>query len=153
MPICSSIKQKIKLQQVQQRVQQQQLLRRRMAAMNSRITGSSGSGMPTTSGALSPGSSVPSSALSTSSSSSSLHLPQQHSPHTPGMGGKPGSSTLTPPPKVLQALKQVCSSFPYSLAIFLENISVSRSRLPIESFVCRFKKKRLVSKLLMVIRT
>ncbi|XP_045763305.1 histone lysine acetyltransferase CREBBP isoform X10 [Maniola jurtina] len=35
-PFCSSIKQKLKQQQVQQRVQQQQLLRRRMAAMNTR---------------------------------------------------------------------------------------------------------------------
>lgn len=35
-PFCSSIKQKLKQQQVQQRVQQAKLLRRRMAAMNTR---------------------------------------------------------------------------------------------------------------------
>lgn len=88
---------------MQQRVQQQQLIRRRMAAMNSRITNSSGSGVSSSSGALSPGSSVQNS--SSSSSSSSHHVPQQHSPHAPGMGVKPGA--LTPPPSVLQALKQV----------------------------------------------
>lgn len=144
-PICSSIKQKIKLQQVQQRVQQQQLLRRRMAAMNSRITGGSGSGLPSTSGALSPGSSGPNSALS--SSSSSLHLGQQHSPHTPGMGGKPGSNTGTPPPSVLQALKQVCSLFYYTVLKMFWHRKFYAALI-----VRRFKKKLLVNKPLMAIR-
>lgn len=45
-PFCSSIKQKLKQQQLQQRVQQAKLLRRRMAAMNTRAAPPSASPPP-----------------------------------------------------------------------------------------------------------
>ncbi|KAK7591108.1 hypothetical protein V9T40_002721 [Parthenolecanium corni] len=72
-PKWSTAKEKLKLvkQLLQQRLQHQQPLRRRMAATNSRITRGSGSNLPSTSDALLSASSSPGSALS--SSSSSLH--------------------------------------------------------------------------------
>lgn len=58
--------------------------------------------MPSTTNALSPaGSGIG----GNSGPNSQTSMSQQHSPHAPGMGVKPGTST--PPERVLQVLKQV----------------------------------------------
>lgn len=58
-PFCSSIKQKLKQQQVQQRVQQAKLVRRRMAAMNTRAGGGTSSPPPPSTSLASPPPSKP----------------------------------------------------------------------------------------------
>ncbi|XP_060531445.1 CREB-binding protein isoform X3 [Cylas formicarius] len=109
-PFCPNIKYKLKQQQLQQRLQQAQLLRRRMAVM-SRTT-------PTTSAMPGANSSVPMGvgnvqqvmpgAISPAGGmNSGLANPAMgiQSPHPPGIGLKPG--TQTPPANVLQVVKQV----------------------------------------------
>ncbi|KAL0268194.1 UNVERIFIED_CONTAM: hypothetical protein PYX00_010225 [Menopon gallinae] len=86
-PFCLNIKHKLKQQQLQHRLQQAQLLRRRMAVMNTRAK-------PTA---------TPSSQAVSPVSGQNVMLPMQ-SPHQ-GIGLKPG--TQTPPPNVLQVVKQV----------------------------------------------
>ncbi|KAK6630216.1 hypothetical protein RUM43_015009 [Polyplax serrata] len=86
-PFCLNIKHKLKQQQLQHRLQQAQLLRRRMAVMNTRAK-------PT---------STPSSQAVSPVSGQNVMLPMQ-SPHQ-GIGLKPGAQT--PPPNVLQVVKQV----------------------------------------------
>lgn len=84
-PFCSNIKHKLKQQQLQQRLQQAQLLRRRVAVMNTRAApgmGGTGSSPPPTSAP-----------------------PALASP--PLSGAKPTPATHTPPPNVLQVVKQV----------------------------------------------
>lgn len=81
----------MKQQQLQARLQQAQLLRRRMAVMNTR-----GGGSTVMPAAVSPGAQqavvMPT-------------LPTPGPPHQPGIGLKPG--TQTPPANVLQVVKQV----------------------------------------------
>lgn len=94
-PFCQNIKYKMKQQQLQARLQQAQLLRRRMAVMNTR-----GGGSTVMPAAVSPGAQqavvMPT-------------LPTPGPPHQPGIGLKPG--TQTPPANVLQVVKQVHLSF------------------------------------------
>jgi E1A/CREB-binding protein len=85
-PFCSNIKAKLKQQQVQQRLQSAQLLRRRMAVMNTTRTTT---GMGSTGGSPPPTPATP-----------SLASP-------PLTGSKPTPATHTPPPNVLQVVKQV----------------------------------------------
>lgn len=100
MPFCSNIKHKLKQQQLQQRLQQAQLLRRRMAmtTQNSRTMSGAGSGAPVQ-GAVMPSLQNP---ATPAAQGAVLGLP---SPHQPGIGLKPG--TQTPPANVLQVVKQV----------------------------------------------
>lgn len=88
MPFCQNIKYKMKQQQLQARLQQAQLLRRRMAVMNTR-----GSAAVMGSAAVSPG------------APQTVVMPAPGPPHQPGIGLKPG--TQTPPANVLQVVKQV----------------------------------------------
>ncbi|XP_046672047.1 CREB-binding protein-like [Homalodisca vitripennis] len=85
-PFCQNIKYKMKQQQLQARLQQAQLLRRRMAVMNT-----TGRMNPT---AVSPG--APQAVVMPA-----LTAPLSHQP----VPGKPG--TQTPPANVLQVVKQV----------------------------------------------
>jgi len=89
-PFCQNIKYKMKQQQLQARLQQAQLLRRRMAVMNTRGSAVMGSS------AVSPG------------AQQAVVMPALPAPspqHQPGIGLKPG--TQTPPANVLQVVKQV----------------------------------------------
>lgn len=120
-PFCPNIKHKMKQQQLQQRVQQAQLLRRRMAVMNSRPTAQTSSSVSSNSVSSTPSSAVSNmsgGAVSPVSVSSGPGMQQNQSnapppgvvpsmmqPHQPGMGMKPG--TQTPPANVLQVVKQV----------------------------------------------
>ncbi|XP_044255376.1 CREB-binding protein-like isoform X6 [Tribolium madens] len=106
-PFCSNIKHKLKQQQLQQRLQQAQLLRRRMAVMNTRTLPQGNTmtstvslaGVPSVGpGAVSPANSMNSSGMANSAIGIT-------SPHQPGIGLKPG--TQTPPANVLQVVKQV----------------------------------------------
>lgn len=110
-PFCSNIKHKLKQQQLQQRLQQAQLLRRRMAVMNTTRTMQPTNTIPGTNvpsltsgpqsvvpGAVSPASSLNANALANSGMG-------MQSPHQAGIGIKPG--TQTPPANVLQVVKQV----------------------------------------------
>lgn len=81
-PFCSNIKHKLKQQQLQQRLQQAQLLRRRMAVMNTRG--------PAPGGPCSPPPPPP---------------PALASP--PLAGAKPTPTGITAPPHVLQVVKQI----------------------------------------------
>lgn len=109
-PFCLNIKHKLKQQQLQQRLQQAQLLRRRMAAMNTRtsvpvgaLPGSScapgmiGAGPTAVSpvGVLGPGAANAGGGMVVG-----LQPPTQ-----PGIGLKPGAQT--PNANVLQVVKQV----------------------------------------------
>lgn len=117
-PFCSNIKHKLKQQQLQQRLQQAQLLRRRMAVMSRGVAPSSVSALPGTNnmmsvgggsggtqsvvpggGAISPANSIGSGGLANAG------MGGIQSPHQPGIGLKPG--TQTPPANVLQVVKQV----------------------------------------------
>lgn len=116
-PFCSNIKYKIKQQQLQQRLQQVQLMRRRMAVMNTRPTVSTTSGPGTggaTGGAVPPMSSPaavgagavsPAGSIGPNTALTAGPLGGMQSPHQPGIGHKPG--TQTPPANVLQVVKQV----------------------------------------------
>lgn len=126
-PFCPNIKHKLKQQQLQQRLQQAQLLRRRMAVMNTRTVAPTAvpalpSNVPTTGGNQGgPGAGIPqmqpnnvgnpmpggSGGMSPASAVSSpiSHMGNMGSPHQPGIGLKPG--TQTPPANVLQVVKQV----------------------------------------------
>ncbi|CAG9863013.1 unnamed protein product [Phyllotreta striolata] len=109
-PFCSNIKHKLKQQQLQQRLQQAQLLRRRMAVMSrgtqpvaSPIPGGGGMGMGG-SGVQSvvPGAVSPANSINPGLPNPSMGM---QSPHQPGIGLKPGAQT--PPANVLQVVKQV----------------------------------------------
>lgn len=105
-PFCSNIKYKMKQQQLQQRLQQAQLLRRRMAVMNTRTVapttsvpgnavspmsgGSPSMGAVSPAGGLGPGGGLP----------TPTGLAGMQAPHQSGIGLKPG--TQTPPANVLQ---------------------------------------------------
>lgn len=96
MPFCLNIKHKLKQQQLQQRLQQAQLLRRRMATM-------------TTMGTRPPVAGAPGAALPGTSQAPTPPAPGvvggMQPPHQPGIGLKPG--TQAPSPNVLQVVKQV----------------------------------------------
>lgn len=87
------------------RLQQAQLLRRRMAVMNTRAPSSQSmpSGVPAIQSAPIPSGSGGMSPQSVASPVSSMS--GMGSPHQPGIGLKPG--TQTPPANVLQVVKQV----------------------------------------------
>lgn len=120
-PFCPNIKHKMKQQQLQQRVQQAQLLRRRMAVMNSRPTAQTSSSVTSTpvpsapsnpvtamaSGAVSPVTVAPGQAMQQGQPNvpPTSVVPSLMQSHQPGMGMKPG--TQTPPANVLQVVKQV----------------------------------------------
>lgn len=107
-PFCPNIKHKLKQQQLQHRLQQAQMLRRRMEVM-SRTTpqanalanpgvGMGGAGQQVLPGAISPAGGI--------SSGKGMPNPSMGIPsHQPGIGLKPG--TQTPPANVLQVVKQV----------------------------------------------
>ncbi|KAJ8934660.1 hypothetical protein NQ318_017026 [Aromia moschata] len=109
-PFCSNIKHKLKQQQLQQRLQQAQLLRRRMAVMSrtaptanalpgaNNVPMGGGGVQPVVPGAVSPANPMATGGLS----SPAMGI---QSPHQPGIGLKPG--TQTPPANVLQVVKQV----------------------------------------------
>ncbi|KAJ8981154.1 hypothetical protein NQ317_013819 [Molorchus minor] len=109
-PFCSNIKYKLKQQQLQQRLQQAQLLRRRMAVMTrttptanalpgpNNVPMSGGGMQPVVPGAVSPANPMATGGLS----NPAMGI---QSPHQPGIGLKPG--TQTPPANVLQVVKQV----------------------------------------------
>lgn len=94
------------------RLQQAQLLRRRMAVMNTRtntapvnpitpaVPSIQASQMPGPPGGMSP--------ASVASPASNSSMGGMTSPHQPGIGMKP--TTSTPSPNVLQVVKQVCFS-------------------------------------------
>nr|CAD7396910.1 unnamed protein product [Timema poppensis] len=99
-PFCLNIKHKLKQQQLQQRLQQAQLLRRRMAVMNTRAAVPSvtqGSSALLASGATSPGIMA-----APTNPGMVMSLPSPHQ----GGGLKPGTPQ-TPSPNVLQVVKQV----------------------------------------------
>jgi E1A/CREB-binding protein len=109
-PFCSNIKHKLKQQQLQQRLQQAQLLRRRMAVMNTRtlpqgnaIPGANSVGLASGVQSVVPGAVSPANSMNSSGLANSAMGIQ--SPHQPGIGLKPG--TQTPPANVLQVVKQV----------------------------------------------
>ncbi|KAL3266918.1 hypothetical protein HHI36_011068 [Cryptolaemus montrouzieri] len=112
-PFCSNIKHKLKQQQLQQRLQQAQLLRRRMAVMNTRtVPQGSAAVLPgANSVAMGPGGvqSVVPGAVSPANSMNVMGLGNAglglQTPHQPGVGLKPG--TQTPPANVMQVVKQV----------------------------------------------
>lgn len=111
-PFCSNIKYKMKQQQLQQRLQQAQLLRRRMAVMNTRTaaqtpTMGANAVSPMSSGPPSVGNPAvsPAGSLGAGGLPNSAGLPGMQSPHQPGIGLKPG--TQTPPANVLQVVQQV----------------------------------------------
>lgn len=112
-PFCSNIKHKLKQQQLQQRLQQAQLLRRRMAVMNTRTMPQGGSAaLPVTNSvSMSPSGvqSVVPGAVSPANSMNVMGLGNANiglqAPHQPGVGLKPG--TQTPPANVMQVVKQV----------------------------------------------
>uniref|UniRef100_A0A1B6BX87 histone acetyltransferase n=1 Tax=Clastoptera arizonana TaxID=38151 RepID=A0A1B6BX87_9HEMI len=91
-PFCQNIKYKMKQQQLQARLQQAKLLRRRMAVMNTR-------------GSVLGGSTVSPGAQQAPGAVVMPPLPAPGPPHQPGIGLKPG--TQTPPANVLQVVKQV----------------------------------------------
>uniref|UniRef100_A0A1Y1MJM8 histone acetyltransferase n=1 Tax=Photinus pyralis TaxID=7054 RepID=A0A1Y1MJM8_PHOPY len=110
-PFCSNIKHRLKQQQLQQRLQQAQLLRRRMAVMNttstmqsansvnaSSVPNLSSGGQNVVPGAVSPANSMNPNSMATTGMG-------MQSPHQQGIGMKPG--TQTPPANVLQVVKQV----------------------------------------------
>lgn len=108
-PFCSNIKHRLKQQQFQQRLQQAQLLRRRMAAMNTRAV-STTNALPANNVPMIPGvQSVGPPAVSPASGMNAGGLGNTGlgvaSPHQSGIGLKPG--TQTPPAHVLQVVKQV----------------------------------------------
>ncbi|XP_065159068.1 CREB-binding protein isoform X2 [Atheta coriaria] len=107
-PFCLNIKHKLKQQQLQQRLQQAQLLRRRVAAMNTRTVAPT-SALPTNNVPMVTNvpSVVPPGAVSPSMNTNALGAAGLgvQSPHQPGIGLKPG--TQTPPANVLQVVKQV----------------------------------------------
>lgn len=110
-PFCSNIKHKLKQQQLQQRLQQAQLLRRRMAVMNTRTVAPTnpmtGGNIPLTSGVQSvcvPGAVSPAGSMG-SVNAGALGGSAMQTPHQAGIGLKPG--TQTPPANVLQVVKQV----------------------------------------------
>ena len=106
-PFCLNIKHKLKQQQLQQRLQQAQLLRRRMAVMNTRSTVPSGAlpGNSTTGG---PGGVLAGGTVGQTGVMSGQpgagNMVSLQTPHQP-VGSKPG--TQTPPANVLQVVKQV----------------------------------------------
>nr|CAD7606217.1 unnamed protein product [Timema genevievae] len=98
-PFCLNIKHKLKQQQLQQRLQQAQLLRRRMAVMNTRAAVPSvtqGGSALLASGATSPGIMA-----APTNPGMVMSLPSPHQ----GGGLKPGTPQ-TPSPNVLQVVKQ-----------------------------------------------
>ncbi|XP_028149092.1 CREB-binding protein isoform X2 [Diabrotica virgifera virgifera] len=106
-PFCSNIKHKLKQQQLQQRLQQAQLLRRRMAVMTRTAPAANpipGGANVTMGGAgvqsVVPGAVSPANSMSTGLPNPQMGIP---SPHQPGIGLKP----QTPPANVLQVVKQV----------------------------------------------
>ncbi|XP_074038438.1 CREB binding protein nejire isoform X4 [Leptinotarsa decemlineata] len=107
-PFCSNIKHKLKQQQLQQRLQQAQLLRRRMAVMsktNSTNALPCATNVPMSGGVVQsvlPGSVSPASTMNTGLPNPSMGI---QAPHQAGIGSKPG--THTPPANVLQVVKQV----------------------------------------------
>lgn len=98
-PFCSNIKHKLKQQQLQQRLQQAHLLRRRMAVMRTQPGPTVSGGTVAPVGAPCPGATSPANAVP--SPNGGLVSPLQ-----PGVGLKPGG-TQTPPANVLQIVKQV----------------------------------------------
>ncbi|XP_044749866.1 CREB-binding protein isoform X2 [Coccinella septempunctata] len=118
-PFCSNIKHKLKQQQLQQRLQQAQLLRRRMAVMNTRtmpqgvtaasLPGAANSvGMSPVGGGVQsvvPGAVSPANSINVMGLGNATGLGLQAPPHQPGVGLKPG--TQTPPANVMQVVKQV----------------------------------------------
>ncbi|XP_072396537.1 histone lysine acetyltransferase CREBBP isoform X3 [Diabrotica undecimpunctata] len=106
-PFCSNIKHKLKQQQLQQRLQQAQLLRRRMAVMTRTAPAANPipGGANVTMGGAGVQSVVPGAVSPANSMSAGLPNPQMGipSPHQPGIGLKP----QTPPANVLQVVKQV----------------------------------------------
>ncbi|XP_063706761.1 CREB-binding protein isoform X2 [Culicoides brevitarsis] len=104
-PFCPNIKQKLKQQQLQQRLQQQQLLRRRVAMMNTRVSNASSS-MSNAIAALPPASNMNAPSLSPAQPIPSPSMGNLGSPHQQtNVSGKPGAQT--PPANVLQVVKQV----------------------------------------------
>ncbi|XP_018572292.1 CREB-binding protein isoform X4 [Anoplophora glabripennis] len=108
-PFCSNIKHKLKQQQLQQRLQQAQLLRRRMAVMTR--TAPTANALPGTNNVpmsgtgvqpVVPGAVSPANPMTTGLPNPAMGI---QSPHQPGIGLKPG--TQTPPANVLQVVKQV----------------------------------------------
>jgi E1A/CREB-binding protein len=105
-PFCSNIKQKLKQQQMQQRLAQAQLIRRRMAMTTQNSRGAMSTptgGKPAVMGLG--------------------HQPQGQQPaimgipsHQQGIGMKPG--TQVPPANVLQVVKQVDDQFNSKVFIF-----------------------------------
>lgn len=108
-PFCSNIKYKLKQQQLQQRLQQAQLLRRRIEVMNTRTAVPSnsmpGNNVPIGGGVQSVGSGAVSPANTMNSGTMSGSGIGIQSPHQPGIGLKPG--TQTPPANVLKVVKLV----------------------------------------------
>lgn len=105
-PFCSNIKYKMKQQQLQQRLQQAQLLRRRMAVMNTRTAAPTPQVGPV-GGAVSPMGTQGPLAGSVSPQLGGLPgQPQQPPSHQPGIGLKPGAAQ-PPSANVLQVVKQV----------------------------------------------
>jgi E1A/CREB-binding protein len=102
-----NIKHKLKQQQLQQRLQQAQLLRRRMAVMNTRSTVPSGA-LPGNSSAGGPGGVLAGGTAGQAGVMSGQpgagNMVSLQTPHQPA-GSKPG--TQTPPANVLQVVKQV----------------------------------------------
>jgi hypothetical protein len=102
-----NIKHKLKQQQLQQRLQQAQLLRRRMAVMNTRSTVPSGA-LPGNSTAGGPGGVLAGGTVGQTGVMSGQpgagNMVSLQTPHQP-VGSKPG--TQTPPANVLQVVKQV----------------------------------------------
>ncbi|PNF21676.1 hypothetical protein B7P43_G11292, partial [Cryptotermes secundus] len=106
-PFCLNIKHKLKQQQLQQRLQQAQLLRRRMAVMNTRSNVPSGA-LPGNSNTGGPGGVLAGGAVGQTGVMSGQpgvgNMVSLQTPHQPA-GSKPG--TQTPPANVLQVVKQV----------------------------------------------
>jgi E1A/CREB-binding protein len=106
-PFCLNIKHKLKQQQLQQRLQQAQLLRRRMAVMNTRSTVPS-SALPGNSNTGGPGGVLAGGAVGQTGVMSGQpgvgNMVSLQTSHQPA-GSKPG--TQTPPANVLQVVKQV----------------------------------------------
>ncbi|XP_057659426.1 CREB-binding protein isoform X6 [Diorhabda carinulata] len=134
-PFCSNIKHKLKQQQLQQRYQQAQLLRRRMAVMSRTA--------PTTNPC--PGAAniaicvagVPSVVPTAVSPANTLNagLPNPamgiQPPHQPGIGLKPGAQT--PPANVLQVVKQVQEEAARQQAPHVSYGKVSPGQVPVQN--------------------
>lgn len=117
-PFCLNIRQKLRQQQLQQRLQHAHFLKRRMAAVSSMsIRSACGTG-PSTPGPMSSGMG-PSSPLESPGASDMMGMGGGHSHHNqPGAGMKP--ATQTPPANVLQVKRfALAASFLFVLLLIL----------------------------------